>query len=254
MGWSIHLCMQPPLLMAHSLISHLLAGSSSPSGQSFCLSHTLSSVIHWPPPQSKCVVALHIVSLWMPGNTKKKRNEKKRKKTPKNIVNSFLTFLHHFFFLFFRYLPQFNSSLLSAQSNTLLHIRWPAMQELSAHWNWSGRQVLFLQLWPASSSQPGQSHSPSHNQLRCRQVMRSLHWNSLATQGVWESVAFLQFWKMKQNFSKGFYMHRQQILLIFSQKFRNFDIVSTISNNYSYPLGSYYRSFQSFFYWLSIRV
>lgn len=62
----MHLWAHPPLSVAHSLMPHLFAGSSSPSGQSLRLSHTLARAIHCPPPQSNWVAESQTVCLRMP--------------------------------------------------------------------------------------------------------------------------------------------------------------------------------------------
>uniref|UniRef100_A0A1A9VH17 Uncharacterized protein n=1 Tax=Glossina austeni TaxID=7395 RepID=A0A1A9VH17_GLOAU len=49
-----------------------------------------------------------------------------------------------------------------------------------------------------SSSPPGQSASPSHNQSKLMHVMRSLHWNSRRKQGLIDCVRFKQPWYCKE--------------------------------------------------------
>lgn len=57
-------------------------------------------------------------------------------------------------------LLQFNSSLPSEHSALPEQWKCPGMQDLSLHWNWSARQVMFWQLGIFSSSLFGQSGSP----------------------------------------------------------------------------------------------
>lgn len=90
------------------------------------------------------------------------------------------------------YLQQFNSSLPSSHSALPEHIKCPGMHVWSLHWNWSGRHVTFWQFGAASSSPFGQSLPPSHSQLLCMQLMRSLHWYSDVRQEDTERMGFVQ--------------------------------------------------------------
>lgn len=78
-------------------------------------------------------------------------------------------------------LQQSFSSLPSLQSAFPEHCRCPAMQLLSAHWNWSARHVTFWQSGIPSSSPLGQSDVPSHIHVRLMQVILSSHKYSFGT-------------------------------------------------------------------------
>lgn len=96
-----------------------------------------------------------------------------------------------------RCLRQFISSLPSLHSVLPEQWKWPAMHDLSAHWNWSARHVIFWQFGIISSSPPGQSISPSQIQLRWIQVMPSLHWYSACTHDDSRLTIVVQFYKRK---------------------------------------------------------
>lgn len=103
----------------------------------------------------------------------------------------------------FRCLRQFSSSLPSLHSALPEQWKWPAMHDLSAHWNWSARHVMFWQLGIISSSPLGQSCSPSHIQLRWMHVMPSLHKYSACTHEIgvlrWLLSIVVQFW-VRENY------------------------------------------------------
>lgn len=65
-------------------------------------------------------------------------------------------------------LRQFNSSLPSLHSALPEQWKRPWMHVLSAHWNWSARQVTFWHSGASSSSLSGQSFSPSPGKKRVK--------------------------------------------------------------------------------------
>lgn len=89
-------------------------------------------------------------------------------------------------------LLQLRSSEPSLHSALPEQWKCPGIHERSLHWNWSGRQVILRQFGAVSSSPCGQSFSPSHNQLLCMQVIRSLHWYSRDRHGDDTRLVFVQ--------------------------------------------------------------